>query len=239
MTSPIRDHVYRGDGGACTYVPFGYGSLTCAQGRDKHARVMTDGEMKITDHIYQGVMGHPDDDECTHRADGTDETYCGRSRHQHADPGDGRPPKRFDGLTREVRGQALQRTLEAAVEGFFDRQITFPETQELHRLSARLVGTNPSLPPLADVYVDATGARWRREPDGPAFVAAQAAYARRDQHPNQVGPHEFQRQGWRFWLCTACYAPRELHPRTGYARARSLGDHTYYDASAPHFQEGW
>lgn len=28
-------------------------------------------------HEFLPVNGHPDDDECTHRADGTDATYCG------------------------------------------------------------------------------------------------------------------------------------------------------------------
>lgn len=28
-------------------------------------------------HEFLGVSGHPDDDECTYRADGTDATYCG------------------------------------------------------------------------------------------------------------------------------------------------------------------
>lgn len=37
------------------------------------------------DHLYEGVAGHPDDDECTHRSDGTDETYCGRPEAEHAD----------------------------------------------------------------------------------------------------------------------------------------------------------
>ena len=29
------------------------------------------------DHAFLPVAGHPDDDECTWRSDGTDETYCG------------------------------------------------------------------------------------------------------------------------------------------------------------------
>jgi len=36
------------------------------------------------DHDYIGVAGHPDDDECTHRADGTDATYCGEPDRHHA-----------------------------------------------------------------------------------------------------------------------------------------------------------
>ena len=28
-------------------------------------------------HAFWGVAGHADDDECTHREDGTDATYCG------------------------------------------------------------------------------------------------------------------------------------------------------------------
>lgn len=35
------------------------------------------------DHDFLPVNGHPDDDECTHRADGTDATYCGEPRAAH------------------------------------------------------------------------------------------------------------------------------------------------------------
>jgi len=38
-----------------------------------------------TDHAFLPVAGHPDDDECTHRADGTDATYCGRTEAEHDD----------------------------------------------------------------------------------------------------------------------------------------------------------
>lgn len=42
------------------------------------------GELgQVTDHAWQGVAGHPDDPECTHRSDGTDATYCGRFEHEH------------------------------------------------------------------------------------------------------------------------------------------------------------
>lgn len=34
-------------------------------------------------HDFLGVAGHPDDDECTYRADGTDATYCGEPRAAH------------------------------------------------------------------------------------------------------------------------------------------------------------
>jgi hypothetical protein len=37
----------------------------------------------ITSHDFQPVEGHPDDDECTHRSDGTDATYCGEPRGRH------------------------------------------------------------------------------------------------------------------------------------------------------------
>ena len=36
------------------------------------------------DHDFLPVNGHPDDDECTHRADGTDLTYCGEPAAAHA-----------------------------------------------------------------------------------------------------------------------------------------------------------
>lgn len=38
---------------------------------------------RIRSHPFQGVRGHPDDDECTFRRDGTDATYCGRPEHEH------------------------------------------------------------------------------------------------------------------------------------------------------------
>lgn len=38
---------------------------------------------RMTDHDFRPVAGHPDDDECTHREDGTDATYCGYSYQQH------------------------------------------------------------------------------------------------------------------------------------------------------------
>lgn len=34
-------------------------------------------------HDFLPVNGHPDDDECTHRADGTDATYCGHPAADH------------------------------------------------------------------------------------------------------------------------------------------------------------
>ncbi|MFF2621220.1 hypothetical protein [Oerskovia jenensis] len=36
-----------------------------------------------THHEFTGVAGHPDDDECTYRADGTDDTYCGAREASH------------------------------------------------------------------------------------------------------------------------------------------------------------
>ena len=35
------------------------------------------------EHDFLPVAGHPDDDECTHRTDGSDATYCGRTRAEH------------------------------------------------------------------------------------------------------------------------------------------------------------
>lgn len=37
----------------------------------------------MSGHDFLPVAGHPDDDECTHRDDGTDATYCGRTRIEH------------------------------------------------------------------------------------------------------------------------------------------------------------
>ncbi|MDR6861954.1 hypothetical protein [Phycicoccus sp. 3266] len=38
------------------------------------------------DHEFLPVAGHPDDDECTFRSDGTDATYCGRPSDEHTSP---------------------------------------------------------------------------------------------------------------------------------------------------------
>jgi hypothetical protein len=54
-----------------------------------------------------------------------------------------------------------------------------------------------------------------------------------------VAPHDFDPQGWRFWLCRHCYAPRTLHPRWDWVKARPLGDRRYLSVRAPHFKEGW
>jgi hypothetical protein len=55
----------------------------------------------------------------------------------------------------------------------------------------------------------------------------------------RVDPHDFARQGWRFWICRHCYTPRTLHPRTWWVRARPVHDHRYLSVHAPHFKEGW
>lgn len=39
--------------------------------------------MTAPNHEFLPVAGHPDDDECTHREDGTDSTYCGLPESQH------------------------------------------------------------------------------------------------------------------------------------------------------------
>lgn len=39
-------------------------------------------------HDFKPVAGHPDDDECTDREDGTDATYCGLPKDAHAYAGE-------------------------------------------------------------------------------------------------------------------------------------------------------
>lgn len=39
--------------------------------------------LKTPGHDFLPVAGHPDDDECSHRSDGTDATYCGLTRDEH------------------------------------------------------------------------------------------------------------------------------------------------------------
>lgn len=49
--------------------------------------VTSDGQVRVStqirDHEFLPVLGHPDDDECTHRSDGTDATYCGEPKGAH------------------------------------------------------------------------------------------------------------------------------------------------------------
>lgn len=42
--------------------------------------------LTLPDHAFWPVNGHPDDDECTHRQDGTDATYCGLPQRFHSGP---------------------------------------------------------------------------------------------------------------------------------------------------------
>ena len=59
-------------------------------------------------------------------------------------------------------------------------------------------------------------------------------------HDTTAGPHEFQRRrGFRRWICNHCYAPKELHPRTEWVKARPIYNNEYISADAPHFKEGW
>ena len=60
-----------------------------------------------------------------------------------------------------------------------------------------------------------------------------------DEATTTSGPHAWQPKGWRRWICRHCYAPRALHPRTGWFRARPMHDNRYLSANAPHFNEGW
>lgn len=55
----------------------------------------------------------------------------------------------------------------------------------------------------------------------------------------KVSPHDFERNGWRFWLCRQCFAPRSLHPRREWVKARLANRNEYIDKGAPHFKEGW
>jgi hypothetical protein len=47
------------------------------------------------EHEFLPVNGHPDDDECTHRSDGTDDTYCGLTRAEHPATAEGSDPHWF------------------------------------------------------------------------------------------------------------------------------------------------
>jgi hypothetical protein len=58
-------------------------------------------------------------------------------------------------------------------------------------------------------------------------------------HEEQVEPHPFRPRGWRWWICDHCFAPRSMHPRTVWVKARPLGHNSYVSKTAPHFKEGW
>lgn len=49
-------------------------------------RTVADAPAAEPGHEFVGVAGHPDDDECTYRADGTDLTYCGLTKAEHDAP---------------------------------------------------------------------------------------------------------------------------------------------------------
>jgi hypothetical protein len=70
-------------------------------------------------------------------------------------------------------------------------------------------------------------------------AAVPAPSSERPDPRTMVDAHPFRRRGWRFWICTHCYAPRSLHPRTGWRVSRPYGDNRYLSADAPHFKEGW
>jgi hypothetical protein len=46
--------------------------------------VAPDTDFQPLGHEFVPVAGHPDDDECTHREDGTDATYCGQPEAAHS-----------------------------------------------------------------------------------------------------------------------------------------------------------
>lgn len=56
---------------------------SCADEAPQLAADMRRELSAVTGHDFLPVADHPDDDECTHRADGTDATYCGEPRHHH------------------------------------------------------------------------------------------------------------------------------------------------------------
>lgn len=47
------------------------------------AKAVDDDLPPLITHDFIGVAEHPDDDECTHREDGTDATYCGATESAH------------------------------------------------------------------------------------------------------------------------------------------------------------
>lgn len=61
------------------------------------------------EHDFRPVAGHPDDDECTYRTDGTDETYCGMTREQHRRPDRPAQPTVQPSIEEVARALFLQR----------------------------------------------------------------------------------------------------------------------------------
>ncbi|TDO18158.1 ParB-like nuclease family protein [Mycobacterium sp. BK086] len=57
-------------------------AVALALGIDVPTRVIPQGG-PILSHDFLPVAGHPDDDECTYRRDGTDATHCGEPRREH------------------------------------------------------------------------------------------------------------------------------------------------------------
>ncbi|MFB7890345.1 hypothetical protein ACFCZ3_20065 [Cellulosimicrobium cellulans] len=76
---PVREHRDR----MAVTVVWRDGTPYCTAPGCEHAEPATDA--RPLGHGFRPVAGHPDDDECTHRADGTDATYCGEPRAAHDD----------------------------------------------------------------------------------------------------------------------------------------------------------
>lgn len=73
----------------------------------------------MTNHDFLAVAGHPDDDECTNRSDGTDRTYCGKPKAAH----ERIERDSLDALTVAVRIE-LERSAESDVVALSDYAIS-------------------------------------------------------------------------------------------------------------------
>ena len=86
------------------------------------------------DHDFLPVLGHPDDDECTYRSDGTDDTYCGLPEEAH---GNGGEWLEMDEMEIDVAPAAVQafrdaerlRSLAATFDSHYNRVKTYTGAQ--------------------------------------------------------------------------------------------------------------
>ena len=93
-------------------------------------------------HEFLPVAGHPDDDECTYRADGTDATYCGLPRYAHVPRTSEEPTEGEDEAHTKLISYVLNRGYDGSHEGLDAALAEFE--QAIARQAAAPLGTRVS-----------------------------------------------------------------------------------------------
>ena len=183
-------------------------------------------------HTFLPVNGHPDDDECAYRPDGTDVTYCGLPQSAHFEPEPVSPPLQEGGgantklvsyiLNRGYNGSeegldAAIAEFEAAIRAEAGRGfvvMTEPESQALARLTSDLASSEAENCRLQTSLEEANAAfkfateGWRLDKERKQ-AAEQALKDIRDKSSAPCdGCPDYDD------LCSRCIARRALSPST-------------------------